>query len=155
MSDPPPDRLLPPKALYAIAALIGFSLLAVTTVRLTVGLPARQADASPTVQAAHLRFEDRRDGAVLVYDAQDGVLLAELPPATNGFIRGVLRSLVRERRSQDQGDDTPFRLARHQNGRLTLEDLATGRLIDLRAFGVTNEGAFGALLEGHPKIASQ
>jgi putative photosynthetic complex assembly protein len=90
-----------------------------------------------------------------VYDARDGVLLAELPPATNGFIRGVLRSLVRERRSQDQGDDAPFRLARHQNGRLTLEDLATGRLIDLRAFGVTNEGAFGALLQGHPKIAFQ
>lgn len=154
MTDPTPDHpFLPRKAIYAVAALIGFSLLAVTSARIA-GLPTRGPETSATLQALDLRFEDRDDGAVLVYNAEDGSLVSELPPATNGFIRGVLRSLVRERRSRDQGDSAPFRLARHADGRLTLEDLATGRRIELRAFGPTNEGAFGALLQARPRIAA-
>ncbi len=154
MSNPSRDHpFLPRKAIYAVAALIGFSLVAVTAARIA-GLPTRDAETSPIVQSLDLRFEDRRDGAVMVYDATDGSLVSELPPATNGFIRGVLRSLVRERRSHDQGADAPFRVARHQDGRLTLEDLATGRSIELRAFGPTNEGAFAALLLARPRYAA-
>jgi putative photosynthetic complex assembly protein len=153
MSDPPRDEPFPRKVLYAVAALIGFSLFAVAAARIS-GLPTRQVDTSPVVQMLDLRFDDRRDGAVVVHDARDGSLVAELPPATNGFIRGVLRSLVRERRSMDQGEAPPFRLARHHDGRLTLEDLATGRLIELKAFGPTNEGAFATLLEGRQRIAA-
>lgn len=153
MSDPFRNQPFPRAALYAVAALIGFALVTVAIARIS-GLPMPRMDTPPTVQVRDLRFTDRADGAVLVQDARDGSLVAELPPESNGFIRGVLRSLVRERRSWDRGETPAFRLARHVDGRLTLTDLATGRLIELQAFGPTNAGAFGALLEGRPRIAA-
>jgi hypothetical protein len=48
-------------------------------------------------------------------------------PGTQGFLRGALRALVRERRQHGLGDEQPFRLLAHPDGRLTLEDPATGR----------------------------
>ena len=93
-----------------------------------------------------MRFADRADGAVLVYDSQGDQVVDLVPPGSGGFVRGVLRALARERRLQGDGASTPFRLSRLADGRLTLEDLATGRLIDLKAFGHSNEGAFAQLL---------
>ncbi len=40
----------------------------------------------------------------------------------------------------------PFRLSAWSDGRLTLEDPATGRAVDLEAFGPTNEATFVRLL---------
>jgi putative photosynthetic complex assembly protein len=65
---------------------------------------------------------------------------------TNGFVRGVLRGLARERRLNDVGAQPPFQLTRWSDGRLSLDDPATGRRIDLVAFGPTNAGAFAQLL---------
>jgi putative photosynthetic complex assembly protein len=42
--------------------------------------------------------------------------------------------------------DAPVTLARHANGRLTLDDPATGWTVELTAFGSDNEAAFAALL---------
>jgi putative photosynthetic complex assembly protein len=44
------------------------------------------------------------------------------------------------------GQDAPVTLARHENGRLTLTDPATGWSVELTAFGSDNEAAFAALL---------
>ncbi len=44
------------------------------------------------------------------------------------------------------GEDAPVTLARHQNGRLTITDPATGWSVELTAFGSDNEAAFAALL---------
>ena len=81
------------------------------------------------------------DGVVLV-----PYQLAVLAPGTNGFARGVLRGLARERRRSDIGMEPPFRLARWSDGRLTLEDPTTGRRIELGAFGPTNAEVFAALM---------
>ena len=69
-----------------------------------------------------------------------------LPPGTNGFIRGVLRGLARDRKLQRIGTEPPFRLTRWVDGRLSLDDPATGRRIELGAFGPTNAAAFAGLL---------
>ncbi len=153
MSHAAPNQPFPRKALFAVAALIGFALIAVVAARIS-GLSPAQAGASPVVHTLDLRFDDRANGAVLVRDARTGAGVAELPPASNGFVRGVLRSLVRERRTRDLGDDHPFRLARHADGRLSLEDVATGRVIELNAFGATNVGAFAALLDEPARVAA-
>jgi len=58
----------------------------------------------------------------------------------------VLRGLVRERRLSGIGSSAPFVLRRWADGRLTLEDPKTGRVIDLGAFGVTNAQAFAKLM---------
>jgi putative photosynthetic complex assembly protein len=84
---------------------------------------------------------------VRVIDASDGTVIDELPPGTNGFVRGTLRSLVRARRAADVGSDTPFSLRETETGRLLFHDSATGREIDLRAFGPTNAGVFRRFLE--------
>jgi putative photosynthetic complex assembly protein len=46
----------------------------------------------------------------------------------------------------------PFRLALHADGRLTLEDPATSRTIELQAFGPANSGAFARLLPANAPI---
>ena len=106
----------------------------------------------PVALARDLLFEDRDDGAVTVRDAA-GAFVAVLPPGTNGFVRGALRGLARERRREEAGASAPFHLSEYADGRVILEDPATGRLVDLRAFGATNAAAFARLLtarEGTP-----
>jgi putative photosynthetic complex assembly protein len=125
--------------------LIGFTLLAVTAARVT-GVGQSEHQPAPAVASKELRFEDRADGAVLVYEGDGRSLVEVLEPGSGGFVRGVLRALARERRSQEVGKGQPFRLARRADGSLTLEDIGTGRLINLEAFGPTNEEAFARLL---------
>jgi len=131
--------------MLALVGLVMFSLIAVVIAQLS-GFRTDAADRSLIVDQLDLRFADAGGGTVVVYDAGSSMQLLTLQPGTENFIRGVLRGMARERRSLQIGDQTPFRLARHDNGRLTLEDLATGRLIDLRAFGATNAGSFERLL---------
>ena len=130
--------------LIGAAALLLFALLAVATVRLTGVGAARVADA-PSIAAHDLRFEDRPDGSIAVIDARDGRLV-EIATGANGFLRGTLRGLARERKRQGIGPEQPFRLTARTDGRLTLEDPATGRRVDLESFGPANAGVFGHML---------
>jgi len=85
---------------------------------------------------------------VVITDARDGspvdVLIGE-----NGFIRGTLRGLARTRRSEGIGSEDSFHLASWSDGRLTLDDPATGRHLELQAFGSLNTEVFGRLLTAH------
>jgi putative photosynthetic complex assembly protein len=104
---------------------------------------------SPTGQALASRvltFRDLPDGAVGVYEMPAGAEIARLEHGTNSFIRATLRGLVRERRMGELGPQAPFRLSAWNDGRLTLEDTATGRIIDIVAFGPTQTEAFARLL---------
>lgn len=106
---------------------------------------------SPTVQPAAalaeraLAFADAPDGAVLVTDAATGERLAELR-GEQGFLRGVLRGLARERRAQKVGATTPYVLSLHADGRLLITDPHTGQRIDLASFGHDNAAVFARWL---------
>ncbi len=139
-------NLMPRKMLIAIASLIGFSLVLVITARLT-GLGISHVPLAPVVQSLDLRFEGQGDAALTVRAVADGTVIKVLEAGSNQFIRGVLRSTARARRSRGVDDDTPFQVARLADGRLILRDLGTGQVIELRSFGPTNEGAFAALLD--------
>lgn len=93
-----------------------------------------------------LRFADRSDGAVVVTDARTGGTIETLAPGNEGFVRGAMRGLVRERRRAGSGPEAPFRLSAWPDGRLTLEDTATGNIMELHAFGRTNAEAFLRLM---------
>jgi putative photosynthetic complex assembly protein len=97
------------------------------------------------VHTRQLRFEDRPDGAVAVIDADSGRLLDTLQ-GEQGFLRGALRALARERRLRAVGAEPPFELSARSDGRLTLTDPSTGQRLDLEAFGPTNAGVFARLL---------
>jgi putative photosynthetic complex assembly protein len=139
----------PRAPLLGAAALVALALAGAGLSRLAA-TPAAPA-AAPTVQR-DLRFADRADGAVLVY--QDGSANPiSVVTGQAGFLRGTLRALVRERRIDRAVTDAPFRLSAWPDGRLTLDDLATGQRLELEAFGSANEAVYARLLtarEGAP-----
>jgi putative photosynthetic complex assembly protein len=135
----------PSKVLMAAAAMIALTITAAATARWT-GLGSIHEPQSAAAQSRELRFEDQPDGSISVYQAADGRLVETLAPGTDGFVRIVMRSLARERRLNDQGPDMPFRLIRWDDGRLSVADPATGRSIELSAFGSANARSFARLL---------
>jgi putative photosynthetic complex assembly protein len=134
---------MPRGLLLAVGALLALTLLAVA---LLGGTPreARTPDAA-AVATRLLRFDDGPDGSVAVFDAKSGALLRNLQ-GEQGFVRGALRALARERRAREIGPQPPFELAARADGRLTLTDTATGARVDLESFGPTNAAAFARLL---------
>ncbi len=133
----------PRSVLIGIGALVLAALLAVGAVRWS-GVSVREPDA-PSVTTRLLRFEDRPDGSIAVIDASSGATLDRLR-GEQGFIRGALRALTRERRMRDVGPTPPFELAARADGRLTLVDPSTGARIDLESFGPANAGVFARLM---------
>ena len=152
---PSPSSTTPIVPLVAMAALVLSCLVGVSAVRLTGLSTVQQADAA-TLSMRQLRFEDRADGSIAVLDADSGSLLATVAPGTNGFLRSAMRGLVRERKRQGLGPETPFELLGRVDGRLTLVDPGTGRRIDLESFG-TNSAVFAQLLptSGDPHVAQR
>lgn len=140
---------VPRLPLVAMALLVVVSLVGVTAVRLSGHGGTHQADAT-TVGERSLRFEDQSDGSIVILDARTGGALDTVAPGTNGFLRSTMRSLVRERKRQGLGPETPFQLLARADGRLTLLDPSTGRRIDLESFGPTNSAVFLRLLPGTP-----
>jgi putative photosynthetic complex assembly protein len=140
------DIKVPKAALIGAAALALFALTATATSRLT-GVGYVHMTLPAMVESLTLQFEDGADGSVLVYEAGSRKLIESLLPGESGFVRVVLRSLARERKVASIGSEPPFRLARFENGQLTLTDTANNRQIDLNAFGASNLAAFARLMK--------
>ncbi len=145
-----PDNF-PKWILYFAAGIISFSLISVALVRITGNGPDQLAAAA--VAERLLRFDDMPDGGVLVTDGVTGGRVAELH-GEQGFVRGALRALTRERHSRDIGSKQPFKLTARVDGRLTLTDPSTGQRIDLESFGPTNSGEFLRFLEQPKAVVS-
>jgi putative photosynthetic complex assembly protein len=137
---------LPRGAVLGAGSMVLTALLLVVGFRIAGVSPARP-EPSAIVASYEVRFEDRQDGAVLIYSEPADRLAHTLEPGTNGFVRGVLRGLARERRAEHVGPTAPFKLTRWADGRLSLDDPSTGRHVDLEVFGPTNAGAFAAIFD--------
>ena len=129
----------------AIGAVVVFTVVGVASLRLSGYEPPAQPHGA-MVESRLLRFEDVRDGLVHVFDVDSGDRIAELAPAEDSFIRGIMRSMARARRARDVGMRPPFLLARFADGSLVLSDTAINNEVNLVAFGPTNETSFAALL---------
>ena len=152
------SSMLPRGTLILAGGLVMFALVATSAVRIAhipaAASPAalRAEDRVPRVATRDLRFLDRADGAVVITDVRTQQTAAIIHAGEKtGFIRGVMRGLARERRARGIGDAAPFNLSLWRDGELSLTDSATGRSIELTAFGTTNRAAFAALLAGAPK----
>jgi putative photosynthetic complex assembly protein len=139
------DQPFPRGALLGASVMVGTALCLTTIVRLS-GADISSMPPPQPVAVRYLQFVDRPDGGVTVYDARRAQTVEILPPGTNGFVRATMRNFARERRSNGVGADVPFELLASADGRLILEDPATGRKIDLEAFGQTNAGVFAGFL---------
>jgi putative photosynthetic complex assembly protein len=137
-------RLAGPRLpVLAMAALVATALIGAAGVRLS-GMNISEPDA-PTSMTRTLRFADRADGSIDVTDASTGKLVQRIE-GQQGFVRGTLRGLARERRARGIGSEAPFELLARTDGRLTLLDPATGRRVDLESFGPVNSAEFARLL---------
>jgi len=114
------------------------------------GVDVREPDA-PAIAVRALRFEDMPDGSVVVLDARDGSRIDTIT-GESGFFRGTMRGFARERKRAGAGAEQPFELIARADGRLTLRDPVTARIVDLEAFGPVNAGVFARLL-GPPRPA--
>jgi putative photosynthetic complex assembly protein len=146
MSEVIETRPFPRGALIAGAFLIGTSLLFATVARLT-DLGATRLELAPVTASRDLTFKDLADGSIAVYDAGLNKEIAELAPGQSGFVRVVMRGLARERMISGAGPDVPFRLRQHSDGIASLEDLATGQVVTLTAFGSSNAQAFAQFMD--------
>lgn len=147
------EDLLPRGALVAAGSLVLFAFAVTAGVRIAHIPPAaspaavRESNRVELATARNLRFIDRSDGAVVIEDADKGDTASVIEPGQQtGFIRGVMRGLARERKMRGMGDRPPFTLALWRDGELSLTDTATGRSVELTAFGSANRAAFMVLL---------
>jgi putative photosynthetic complex assembly protein len=138
-----PDEVIPRRAVMAGLAALGLTFMGVASVRLS-GAPIREPDAR-TLAVRELRFLDRPDGGIEVIDAADGRTL-DVMRGEQGFLRGTLRGLVRERKRRGLAGAQPLQLIARADGRLTLIDASTGERIDLESFGPTNAAVFAQWL---------
>ena len=150
--------MLPKGTLVIAGALVLFAFTTTAIMRIAHVPPAaspvalRAANHMVPIASRDLRFVDRADGAVVIQDTDRGGIASVIEPGQQtGFIRGVMRGLARDRRMRGIGDQPPFNLSLWQDGQLSLTDNATGRSIELTAFGSANRGAFLALLPNAPK----
>jgi putative photosynthetic complex assembly protein len=127
-------------AIFAVACL-----LLVGWVRFTSPAPTPNV-ITPTAMRV-LNFIDQPDGSISVID-QETHDIVENFSGEQGFLRGTLRALVRERklRGLDADQAHAFELIAHDGGRLTLRDPATDASIALESFGPTNTAVFARLL---------
>jgi len=158
--DPPAETRQPsfPRApLIAAAVVIGLTFAGIAITR-HVGVEPTRPSGTPQI-SRDLRFEDTPRGAIRITDAATGAVVKEVEPGQGGFVRATLRGLARERRlASAPGPESPFRLTAWTSGQLTLEDPATGRFVDLGAFGQTQVETFTAILlanaaTSHGKLA--
>ncbi len=141
-----PDNF-PRWVLWTTAILLIAILSAVALVRITGNGPDQLTAA--TVAERLLRFEDRPNGGVAVIDGETGKLLTVVT-GEQGFFRGSLRALTRDRAARKIGAEQPFKLIARTDGRLTLFDPVSGQRIDLESFGPTNAAVFVPFLTMQP-----
>ncbi len=104
----------------------------------------QEPDFLPT-QVKILKFEDQDNGGVTVIDANTNQVI-DVVEGEAGFVRGILRTIARERRIRGIGKDAPMRLISYADGRLILQDTATNTKIELESFGSTNVQSFRVFL---------
>lgn len=129
--------------LIAAASLIVLSLV-LAILGSVAGIGRTATEPGIPVGAHVVRLVDAPGGGLAVL-AADGHQIDELAADQSGFARGVMHGLSRARRLAGVPLDAPVRLTRFTDGRLLLDDPATGQRIELEVFGPTNAETFARL----------
>lgn len=131
----PASRL--PGVLAAVLLVLTLALVLMARFAPVTSVP----DPAPVTWQKELLFADGPAGEVVVQDYQTKEVLARFE-GEQGFVRGSLRALARERKRREIGSEQPFELVARKDGRLTLYDPSTSQHIDLDSFGPSNVALF-------------
>jgi putative photosynthetic complex assembly protein len=101
----------------------------------------------PIVARASLTVIDGEGGAVVIQHLESMEPLATYAAGEGSFVRGVMRTLVRERVSRSIESEPIFVLELTAAGGLILLDELTGYWIAIEAFGPDNYREFRALFD--------
>jgi putative photosynthetic complex assembly protein len=125
-----------------LIATVGFVALA----RLT-GFGITKVNETPILGSVDIWFEDQDNKTMLVRRFADNAVLEVLPADGGGFIRGVVRSLFRQRLVANQERTLPFRLSQRQDQKFFILDMSTGAKMELDGFGPSNTLSIARVLE--------
>jgi putative photosynthetic complex assembly protein len=128
---------------------IGWLFGLMTACLLLVALAQQQgwhetAPEAKTVWELSLKFEDLPNGDVRVTETESGKTLAVFS-GEQGFLRGSLRAMARQRRIAQTDLQAPLTLRALDDGRLMLLDPTQEARIDLDSFGPSNKAVFMGL----------
>ncbi len=132
-------------SIKAFVICIALSLLGYSMNKLFIE-DKNQIQIATPVQIKVLKFEDRQDGGVTVIDATTNQII-DVIQGEAGFIRGILRTVARERRIRGLGKEDPVNLMSFNDGRLVLLDPLTNTQIELESFGSNNVESFKVFLK--------
>ncbi len=140
--------MLTPVPLALCCGLAILSLALATFARLTdVGV--LRMPPTPVLEYRELAFRDLSERGVEVIDPTTGTVLTRLARSEGGgFVQNVLSGMNVDRKRQGTPGEAPYRIARHADGRLYLNDPSTGRRQTVDAFGATQTAVFARLLAG-------
>ncbi|MFW2542919.1 photosynthetic complex assembly protein PuhC [Primorskyibacter sp. 2E107] len=142
----PYDRDLVPRRMVRAMLVLVLTVLAVVTLARLTGQPlvATLPEGAVVIEREMVLSGDM-SGAAQVH-APDGTLIADLTPEQGGFISGVYRVLLHERKKTGVAPDAPVVLLQKDTGRMEIHDPSTGWRADLMGFGADNAKAFARLL---------
>ncbi len=136
----------PRLALIIIGGAMALSIVFAATARFT-GFGVHRVEQGTVIGTQRIVFAEQADGTATITHAPDGRLLERLPADGSGFLRGVLRAELRQRRLASQDLSAPFALNRRADGRHYLVDPLSGRRMELDGFGPTNTLAVARLFD--------
>ncbi len=146
MAERKPSETLPRSLLIGAGVMVLLALV-FSSLSSTTDIGALRVSTSPPAHVVSIQFRDEADGSVTIFDADRDEIVAVAAPNSNGFLRGVMRGFVRARMLHNEGPETPFQFIRRQDGRHSVVDPATGKRVELDAFGWNNVGAFSRLMD--------
>ncbi len=137
---PPIPRLI----LLVLGTMVAFSMLMVAIGSFQKPTPSFAQSRPLIVRSFH--FVDTPEHGVAIVNAADNHVIDVIQPGSGNFVRATLRGLAQQRLRAGVSPDVAFRLTAWEDGRLTLEDPATKRVVELEAFGPTNREDFARML---------
>jgi putative photosynthetic complex assembly protein len=131
--------------------LIGIGALLLTTVSFAVfgrltGYGITRVAETAVISSVDIWFEDQDNKTMLVRRVSDNTILEVLPADGSGFMRGVVRSLSRQRLLSKIEPNKPFRLAQREDQKLFIQDMSVGSKMELDGFGPANTLSIARIL---------
>lgn len=143
-SDDPTLRV--PRAPLIAAAVLALFAYGIAISAKVFGVGAAAEPVSVPIEERAIRFTTQTDGSMQVVDVNTGLNVVRLTSeGGNGFMFGALRGIAYKRSIAKVAPETPFALTRWQNGKITLDDPATGMHIAVNSFGPTQVASFERL----------